>query len=161
MRKTKKTKGSKDASKSISNAAREQNCLAADIQQEDSKLECANSSQLMQDYAQQVESMKRAVENDLVAQKYSFKLAKIGYDIYTDIEVYDYDIMLDILQGNGYCYDCANAYIDSFTLTSELSVGSEKLVIRRKEKVATEFMFSKMIERQAAAQKKQAEKERK
>ena len=44
MSKVKKTKGSKDASKSVSNAAREENCLAADIQQEDSKLECANSS---------------------------------------------------------------------------------------------------------------------
>lgn len=166
-RRTSKAKRSKDADKkngiNTTSADNEQTrCLAADIQLKADEDKAASDpqdqDQLMREYAKRVEDMKATVQKDLAASKYSFELAKIGYDIYTDIEVYDYDVMLDILEGNGYCRDCADAFIDSFSLTSELSTGSEKLVIRRKEKVETEFMFSKMIERQAEEQRKQAVK---
>lgn len=66
------------------------------------------------DFMKFVDDLEDRILSEIDEGLYSFEPATIGYDMYSDAVIYDYDIMMQVLTANGYCGDCANTFINSF-----------------------------------------------
>ena len=113
-------------------------------------------------YIKFIDQLEDRVLKDIDDGKFSFELAKVGYDMYTDIVVYDYDLMLEILMANGYCPECADAFINAFAFwrskPADVNNWMDFIVIKRKEKAETELMFQEYMQKYIKEEKRKAKK---
>ena len=132
--------------------------LFADVESED-------------DFMKFVDDLEDRILSEIDEGLYSFKPAVIGYDMYSDAVIYDYDIMMGVLTANGYCGDCANTFINSFAFWNS-TPGERKqftpsnIVIFRKEQADVACMRCDYEERMknnnvSNAKPKKAKKSRK
>lgn len=138
------------ASKKVEEATSSKKSTASDVQ-----LKCRIQAENLDEANQEtidkyVDDLVDDVCERIKAGKFDFELAKIGYDMFTDTVVYDYDVMRDILVANGYCPNCSEVFIECFSECDDC------VVIRRKEKVETDMMFADYMEKYAKEEKRKA-----
>lgn len=91
-----------------------------------------------------VDKLETQVLDDISQGLYSFELAKIGYDMYSEAVIYDYDMLMKVLIANGYCAECSDTFITAFAFQNSSGKEGEftpaNVIIVKKEQLEVNEM---------------------